>query len=423
MLFIYHLNDNAKKKHERRMQMSNNIRKHLMIENILQTKNIGLINIFISNYGELALLELDQLGLHILLEILASDQSKLSLINKITSVMELRRVFDGIVDKFGFANDDFKLSIINLIKNMKRTGIDSQKTHEAKLQFIAKILMTEINLARDNDQFNNYTSDIINAIVENKYLNLDEVQDIVSILAESNYDAQIRDIYIGLIENLERTFSHTNRIEIALVMLEFSKITNSLDYIIRKYELMINKERLIREGLNLFLETTWFFNNAVGILVSIINTPALEINVNLDMYKIFFEEFTRSIIIPEKEAAEEMIAYRKETDGFFPYEYVLNKLDDLDMDSIIYSIFFKEDIDSFPMSFFYKSEMDRAETIAKSVDVLISHNVLPGDWVENPGRFITEIEMNENIIEGNLENNNSFNIDAILSEIEGITLE
>ena len=403
--------------------MSNNIRKHLMIENILQTKKIGLINIFISNYGELALLELDQLGLHILLEILASDQSKLSLINKITSVMELRRVFDGIVDKFGFASDDFKLSIINLIKNMKRTGIDSQKTHEAKLQFIAKILMTEINLARDNDQFNNYTSDIINAIVENKYLNLDEVQDIVSILAESNYDAQIRDIYIGLIENLERTFSHTNRIEIALVMLEFSKITNSLDYIIRKYELMINKERLIREGLNLFLETTWFFNNAVGILVSIINTPALEINVNLDMYKIFFEEFTRSIIIPEKEAAEEMIAYRKETDGFFPYEYVLNKLDDLDMDSIIYSIFFKEDIDSFPMSFFYKSEMDRAETIAKSVDVLISHNVLPGDWVENPGRFIAEIEMNENIIEGNIENNNSFNIDAILSEIEGIALE
>lgn len=403
--------------------MSNNIRKHLMIENILQTKNIGLINIFISNYGELALLELDQLGLHILLEILASDQSKLSLINKITSVMELRRVFDGIVDKFGFANDDFKLSIINLIKNMKRTGIDSQKTHEAKLQFIAKILMTEINLARDNDQFNNYTSDIINAIVENKYLNLDEVQDIVSILAESNYDAQIRDIYIGLIENLERTFSHTNRIEIALVMLEFSKITNSLDYIIRKYELMINKERLIREGLNLFLETTWFFNNAVGILVSIINTPALEINVNLDIYKIFFEEFTRSIIIPEKEAAEEMITYRKETDGFFPYEYVLNKLDDLDMDSIIYSIFFKEDIDGFPMSFFYKSEMDRAETIAKSVDVLISHNVLPGDWVENPGRFIAEIEMNENIIEGNLENNNSFNIDAILSEIEGIALE
>lgn len=403
--------------------MSNNIRKHLMIENILQSKNIGLINIFISNYGELALLELDQLGLHILLEILASDQSKLSLINKITSVMELRRVFDGIVDKFGFANDDFKLSIINLIKNMKRTGIDSQKTHEAKLQFIAKILMTEINLARDNDQFNNYTSDIINAIVENKYLNLDEVQAIVSILAESNYDAQIRDIYIGLIENLERTFSHTNRIEIALVMLEFSKITNSLDYIIRKYELMINKERLIREGLNLFLETTWFFNNAVGILVSIINTPALEINVNLDMYKIFFEEFTRSIIIPEKEATEEMIAYRKETDGFFPYEYVLNKLDDLDMDSIIYSIFFKEDIDSFPMSFFYKSEMDRAETIAKSVDVLISHNVLPGDWVENPGRFIAEIEMNENIIEGNLENNNSFNIDAILSEIEGIALE
>ena len=403
--------------------MSNNIRKHLMIENILQTKNIGLIDIFISNYGELALLELDQLGLHILLEILASDQSKLSLINKITSVMELRRVFDGIVDKFGFANDDFKLSIINLIKNMKRTGIDSQKTHEAKLQFIAKILMTEINLARDNDQFNNYTSDIINVIVENKYLNLDEVQDIVSILAESNYDAQIRDIYIGLIENLERTFSHTNRIEIALVMLEFSKITNSLDYIIRKYELIINKERLIREGLNLFLETTWFFNNAVGILVSIINTPALEINVNLDMYKIFFEEFTRSIIIPEKEAAEEMIAYRKETDGFFPYEYVLNKLDDLDMDSIIYSIFFKEDIDSFPMSFFYKSEMDRAETIAKSVDVLISHNVLPGDWIENPGRFIAEIEMNENIIEGNIENNNSFNIDAILSEIEGIALE
>lgn len=403
--------------------MSNNIRKHLMIENILQTKNIGLINIFVSNYGELALLELDQLGLHILLEILASDQSKLSLINKITSVMELRRVFDGIVDKFGFANDDFKLSIINLIKNMKRTGIDSQKTHEAKLQFIAKILMTEINLARDNDQFNNYTSDIINAIVENKYLNLDEVQAIVSILAESNYDAQIRDIYIGLIENLERTFSHTNRIEIALVMLEFSKITNSLDYIIRKYELMINKERLIREGLNLFLETTWFFNNAVGILVSIINTPALEINVNLDMYKIFFEEFTRSIIIPEKEAAEEMIAYRKETDGFFPYEYVLNKLDDLDMDSIIYSIFFKEDIRDFPMFFFYKTEMDRAETIAKSVDVLISHNVLPGDWVENPGRFIAEIEMNENIVEGNLENNNSFNIDAILSEIEGIALE
>ena len=93
------------------------------------------------------------------------------------------------------------------------------------------------------------------------------------------------------------------------------------------------------------------------------------------------------------------------------------------MDSIIYSIFFKEDIDSFPMSFFYKSEMDRAETIAKSVDVLISHNVLPGDWVENPGRFIAEIEMNENIIEGNIENNNSFNIDAILSEIEGIALE
>ena len=403
--------------------MSSNIRKNLMIENILQTKNIGLINIFVTNYGELALLELDQLGLHILLEILASDQSKLSLINKITSVMELRRVFDGIVDKFGFANDDFKLSIINLIKNMKRTGIDSQKTHEAKLQFIAKILMTEINLARDNDQFNNYTSDIINAIVENKYLNLDEAQDIVSILAESNYDAQIRDIYIGLIENLERTFSHTNRIEIALVMLEFSKITNSLDYIIRKYELMINKERLIREGLNLFLETTWFFNNAVAILVSIINTPALDINVNLDMYKIFFEEFTRSIIIPEKEAAEEMIAYRKETDGFFPYEYVLNKLDDLDMDSIIYSIFFKEDIRDFPMFFFYKTEMDRAETIAKSVDVLIAHNVLPGDWIENPGRFIAEIEMNENIVEGNLENNNSFNIDAILSEIEGIALE
>lgn len=401
----------------------NNIRKHLMIENILQTKNIGLINIFVSNYGELALLELDQLGLHILLEILSSDPNKLTLINKITSVIELRRVFDGIVDKFGFANDDFKLSIVNLIKNMKRTGMDSQKTHEAKLQFIAKILMTEINLARDNDQFNNYTSDIISAIVENKYLSLDETQAIVSILAESNYDAQIRDIYLGLIENLERTFSHSPRIEIALVILEFSKITNSLDYIIRKYELMINKERLIREGLNLFMGTTWFFNNAVAILVSIINTPALEINVNIDMYKIFFEEFTRSIIIPEKESADEMISYRRENDGFFPYEYIINKLGDLDIDTVVYSIFYIEDLRDFPMKFFYTTEIDRAETIYQSVNTLIAHNILPGDWIENPGRFIAEIEMNENIVEGNGENNNSFNIDAILSEIEGIALE
>ena len=399
------------------------IRKQLMIENILESKNLGLLNIFMNNYGELALLELDQLGLNMLIDIIVNDSSKINLINKITSVSDLRKLFNGIIDKFGFANDDFKLSVVNIIRNIKRTGMDSIKTHEAKLNFMAKILMTEINLARDNDNFNNYSSDIIEAIVDNKYLNLDETQTIISLLSESNYDAQVRDIYLGLLENLERTFSQYSHIEIALVILEFTKIVNSLDFIIKKYELMINKERLVREGLQLFMMTTWFYNNAVAIIVSIINTPSIDINVNLDMYKIFFEEFTKNIIIPERESTEDMIKYRKDTDGWFPYEYILNKLDDPDIDTIIFSVFYIDDIRDFPMGFFYHNLIERAELIFQSINILIGHNVLPNDWIQNPGRFIADIELNENIIEDNTESNNSFNIDAILSEIEGITLE
>lgn len=398
------------------------IGKYDLAQNILETKNTALLLSYMNRYGELSLLELEDYGLDYLARLILISK-KYYLIDNINKVGEMRKVLDRIVNLISYDNemDD---NILSLVRNIKRTVIDTQIIYNEKMSFLSKLIKNEYIKMKENSDYNSSVDEIIISICHNPYLNMNDYQVILEFIAKDNNSSSftrgIEEFFMEQISNLNIVFSSTLTVDITSIVNLLANIIAVMDILKEKYDISFNKENLLRRGLREFMNSSWIESNAYRLYISILNTSILDLRYHKDVFVLFFEEFTKHVVLEGKESSEEYNRGYSEEYGYAPFEHMMNEIEMSTIDGLAYSLFNEKDLLDMPMYVFYSHIKAKVEMVRKSTELLIDHEILPVDYNVDPGNYIKILSLSED--NRMTESMTQSTIDSILDDINGLEI-
>lgn len=377
-----------------------NLRKELLINEINESKSEFFVKILIRDYGYESLVELDDIfGYNILANSVAKDNKmSYTILDRITHLTEIRTLFKVIVDKFTYGEDEYKSGICNFIKLIRKTSYDTNKRWEEKINFLSTLFKEEINEGKDNEEYNSYVDELIEAIMVNPFLSLDDFKELFVKIG-----CEYEEVVIKLLdEKLFHLFdSQVGMVTVNIhnIILELKDIYLLMEELNTDHEFMLRIENIVRDGLRLAMNETWFIVNVYPIFLSVNDVVDLFLQLDNKYYKIFFESMYLNILLDEYERVEVILNEYKEENGDLPYDSILREIEDNTLTGLIYTIHFTKDITNYPIYYMYWEIHKKMDAIEDILNRLIVNEILPDKIIDNPRILLESIKYDDLVVD------------------------
>lgn len=338
------------------------------------------------------------------------------------TVTELRKVYNYIINNFASKDTEYKEKMmrfiskynfefthVNLFKNGK-IFVD-KKIFEENIRFLQELYIAEDIYFKNKDSigYDTYTfcEDMVDAITDNPNLSLETILVVAK---------RIEPLYLKIIEKLQLRVGNANTttaIIYALNQIRNSMFNSSTDLSVTN--LISNPNDIIRQGLDLFMDSRFFIDNIFKIFLSISYTPTHYIAIYRELYILFYERFTVKFMNPEN--ISDIIDLENESHSQFPIQYVANNILDNTENGLLFILYYYENLKSYEIFSYMDDIKHYMEEFEYAVAYMVEQELVPGSWIENTKAYKELIENNFEISMNNL-NTDIVDIDALLNDID-----
>lgn len=398
------------------------VRKEYLINAINETKNEILIQQFIESYGEPTLIEVGEFGCHVLIDRMLNN-GNYSILESFTRVDDVRRIYSMIAKMYEKGDEDFKEKVELLVRYIRRTDRDSQHIYEARINFLVNLLEIECtNMDNDDEYSSSNLDELINSLCDNKYLQLDEVMYIVQrIVNFKSYRYPMTKLFSSLIsKSIE--YIQVKDVSIGTLIHIIGNIVARLKETVATYNLSnINTDEIISEGLNELFNNISFVDNLFSLFISIIHVPDIMIGYNKEFFQVFYRRLAADLILPTKIDVDDLVTNEKEENGYLPFEYICEKIDEESIEGLIYCIYYSSELKDYPMIMMYEEIIDVIDTIYLAVNRLLTFDIVPETFLLDLTQWVTDnskVDAINNISIEALGDDDVLDVDKILDELD-----
>ena len=366
-----------------------------------ESGSIQVLNKLRKEYGDRVLLSLGINELNLYVGLVLSG--RYDLLYEIDKVDLLRKVHSFIIDKF-FNTDDieFNLGVVRFI-NSYVFGNRNRFINKQNKDFLIALLTGKRMISEtDYEESYNWESEVVNAIINNKTINKEELYSI----AES-YPR----LYVNIIENLWTIIPITSLFDL---IYELSYIKNCMDIINEMYSKMFNTNEYLQEGIEYLLTSDNFYNFVFPLMYTISKADTFRLQKYKEMYQLFFTLFfssSESII----NTIQKTFDSEMEDNGIFPLDIISDNVERMTIEGIFYILYYGEYIkDKLSTTLFYDRTglEEKIDKLNDGFNYLVIEKIIPENF-KDVSKWMEDTERAEELIKND---SSQFNIDDFLKE-------
>lgn len=366
-----------------------------------ESGSIQVLNKLRKEYGDRVLLSLGINELNLYVGLVLSG--RYDLLYEIDKVDLLRKVHLFIIDKF-FNTDDieFNLGVVRFINSYVFDNRNRFIKKQNKDFLISLLTSKRMISETDYEESYNWESEVVNAIINNKTINKEELYSI----AES-YPR----LYVNIIENLWTIIPITSLFDL---IYELNYIKNCMDIINETHSKMFNTNEYLQEGLNYLLTSDNFYNFVFPLMYTISKADTFRIQKYKEMYQLFFTSFfiaSESII----NTIQKTFDSEMEDNGIFPLDIISDNVERMTIEGIFYILYYGDYIkDNLSTTLFYDRTglEEKIDKLNDGFNYLVIEKIIPENF-KDVSKWIEDTERAEEIIRND---SSQFDIDDFLKE-------
>lgn len=338
------------------------------------------------------------------------------------TVNELRKVYNFIINNFASKETEYKEKMMRFIEkyNFEFTHVSlfkngkilvDKKISDENIRFLQELYIAEDIYFKNKDSIGydtySFCDDIIEAIADNSYLSLDNILFIAK---------RIEPLYLKIIERLYLRVANANTT--TAIIYTLNAVRNSMfnsGTDLTMSNLISNPNDIIRQGLDLFMDSRFFIDNIFKIFLSISYTPTHYIAIYKELYTMFYERFTVKFMNPDSIA--DIVDIENDNYGQFPIQYIANNILDNTENGLLFILYYFETLKSYEIFSYMDDITNYMNEFEYAVAFMVEHELVPGSWIENTKAYKELIENNFQINMNNL-NTDIVDIDALLNDID-----
>lgn len=399
-----------------------NVRKDILINNILITKNEILINELTRIYGMNTLLDVGELGLDIFSRKVIDGN--FSLVEGLYRVEEVRKVLNYISKIYERGDENIKYEIIDLVKNIRKTPVDSSFTYSAKLSFLESLITIDCQvLERADDVITSTLDELLDTISMNKNLKMEDLTFICENLIEKKKIYPVKELFKTMISNLIE-YVNLDDCSLSTIVHLIGNIKTKMIMLEERYKENLSINSVLYEGIKNLIDDVKFVDNLFRLMKSILQSSDIMISYNKDLFIYFFKILSEELLLPTKIGIDDFIYNEKENDGYIPFDYVCNKIEDDSIEGLIYCIYYNVELNDFPMILFYNEVKKRIDIVELLINKLQTLEIIDETFVSDLNQFVKRHKEEESskYIEEGIEEDKPFDLESILDELESFEI-